>query len=681
MVKDVIKRAKAISLALVMAVGLISPITGKVVNANDDTISIIMGDPKAGYNFYDGYATSYTVPGEDAPSGVSYDSKSRTLTLNNCNQEKLVLDVAILKGDLTIDVKGENKLLLIDIEAVNEEDDAETYNIKFTGNGTLTVDPNKVSFNEDDDGFFMHHKLCMGSVYINGSSQNTYLSIDEDVNMNIIGYKWAESEGKIPTLSNMNTLAADKGKAIKIDGKVEGLEVNDNRQDIYERVYIDTAVEDSGILCKKHGYSKYCYYKINGVGKYTVYAIHDMKNNNCYTDSTVDWTVSASDFLADYDTYTSIPDDLEGKPYVHLDDEKVTIDVSLERHVDDLSYAYECTDKDGKKFAVRHNSDYEDKNGDETITPDEWTYTYTVYSLENDLIFYDAEMKQYYLAGVGAEETYLANPVYQREYTGEQDLHYEHLEGYTPTITETYYSYAIYQDPLVIKSVHPTVTATPTVEPTEEPTPEPTAEPTEEPTPEPTAAPADSGQGGAASAATPTPTAAPTEAPAVAVGTSETDKSTGATFTVTKSDGDNVEVEYKAPKKAKQKKVKIPSTYNVGGKTAKVTSIAANSFANNKTLTDVTIPSTVKIIKKGAFKKCPKLKKVTVPASVIKIEASAFQDCKGMKKGTFKGANVKTVGKNAFKGIPKTATFKVPKKAKKSYTKLFKKGGFKGKVK
>ena len=52
-----------------------------------------------------------------------------------------------------------------------------------------------------------------------------------------------------------------------------------------------------------------------------------------------------------------------------------------------------------------------------------------------------------------------------------------------------------------------------------------------------------------------------------------------------------------------------------------------------------------------------------------------------MKKGTFKGANVKTVGKNAFKGVPKTAVFKVPKKAKKSYTKLFKKGGFKGKVK
>lgn len=46
-----------------------------------------------------------------------------------------------------------------------------------------------------------------------------------------------------------------------------------------------------------------------------------------------------------------------------------------------------------------------------------------------------------------------------------------------------------------------------------------------------------------------------------------------------------------------------------------------------------------------------------------------------------KSANIKSTGKKAFNGVPSNAVIKVPKKQKKTYAKMFKKAGFKGKVK
>ncbi|MCR4717189.1 MAG: leucine-rich repeat protein [Lachnospiraceae bacterium] len=80
------------------------------------------------------------------------------------------------------------------------------------------------------------------------------------------------------------------------------------------------------------------------------------------------------------------------------------------------------------------------------------------------------------------------------------------------------------------------------------------------------------------------------------------------------------------------------------------------------------------------------LKKVTIPAkvngfSVNAIEAKAMKGCKSLKTITVKSTTIKTVGSNAFKGVKKTTTIKVPKAKLKAYKTLFKKGGFKGKVK
>ena len=67
------------------------------------------------------------------------------------------------------------------------------------------------------------------------------------------------------------------------------------------------------------------------------------------------------------------------------------------------------------------------------------------------------------------------------------------------------------------------------------------------------------------------------------------------------------------------------------------------------------------------------------------IEKNAFSGCKALKNVIFKGATTK-VAKNAFKGVKKKVTVKVPtsvkknKKAKSKFQKMVKKAGLKKNV-
>ncbi len=91
----------------------------------------------------------------------------------------------------------------------------------------------------------------------------------------------------------------------------------------------------------------------------------------------------------------------------------------------------------------------------------------------------------------------------------------------------------------------------------------------------------------------------------------------------------------------------------------------------------------------AAYKECviKNKKSITIPASIkvrgtiykiTEIKPNAFKGCKKLKKITIKTTKLKTVGKNAFKGINKKAVFRVPKKKYKKYKKLFKsKTGYK----
>lgn len=68
---------------------------------------------------------------------------------------------------------------------------------------------------------------------------------------------------------------------------------------------------------------------------------------------------------------------------------------------------------------------------------------------------------------------------------------------------------------------------------------------------------------------------------------------------------------------------------------------------------------------------------------VTKVDDNAFNGCKKLKTIIIKSTKLtdKSVAKNAFKGLSKNTVIKVPKKKLKAYKKLFKKKGFKGKVK
>ena len=141
------------------------------------------------------------------------------------------------------------------------------------------------------------------------------------------------------------------------------------------------------------------------------------------------------------------------------------------------------------------------------------------------------------------------------------------------------------------------------------------------------------------------------------VGTQKT-ISTG-TYKVTTSSAKGKEVSFMKPASSKKTSLTIPATVKIDGYTYKVTEIAPKAFKNNK-----------------------KLKSVTFGKNVKKIGKEAFSGCKNLNKITIKSTVLKSVGKNAIKGIDSKATIKVPKKQLAKYKKLFKsKTGFKKSMK
>ena len=120
------------------------------------------------------------------------------------------------------------------------------------------------------------------------------------------------------------------------------------------------------------------------------------------------------------------------------------------------------------------------------------------------------------------------------------------------------------------------------------------------------------------------------------------------------------------------------------GTTGKTTGTVTLTKAKNKNIKNAVIGATVKIdgitykitaIANGAFKNSKRLTSVTIGANVTSIGKNAFTGCGSLKTITIKGKSLKKIGANAFKGINKKATIKVPKAKKKAYTKLLKNKG------
>ena len=129
------------------------------------------------------------------------------------------------------------------------------------------------------------------------------------------------------------------------------------------------------------------------------------------------------------------------------------------------------------------------------------------------------------------------------------------------------------------------------------------------------------------------------------------------------------------------------------GKTTYTVTKKGKEAAYTKTASqasDITVPETVTIdhisykvtsISSDAFKNNKKLKKVTIGKNVTTIGNGAFRGCGKMETVTIRSSKLKSVGKNAFKGIKSNAKIKVPAKKLKAYKKLLKGSGLSNKAK
>ena len=125
--------------------------------------------------------------------------------------------------------------------------------------------------------------------------------------------------------------------------------------------------------------------------------------------------------------------------------------------------------------------------------------------------------------------------------------------------------------------------------------------------------------------------------------------------------------------KKQLKSITIPATVTYRKMKFKVTEISKNAFKKQKKLTKVTIGNNVTKIGANAFYGDKKLSKVIIGKNVTNIGANAFYGDKKLSKVTIKGKKLKKIGKNAFKKIKKSATFKVPKGKAKAYKNMLKK--------
>lgn len=196
-----------------------------------------------------------------------------------------------------------------------------------------------------------------------------------------------------------------------------------------------------------------------------------------------------------------------------------------------------------------------------------------------------------------------------------------------------------------------TATCSVTVEIPKDPTPDPDPKPEPNPTPNPTPTPDP----------TPTPTPSvpdkqePTPDSTMTVGSEQ--KTGKGVYRITGT-GSKRTVTFVKPINDKNTSFNVPASVKLADGRYKVTAIDKNAFKNNK-----------------------KLKKVTIGSKVTRIGAGAFSGAKNLKAITIKSKSLKSVGKNALKGIHKKCTIKVPKTKLTAYKRLLKKKGQKASVK
>ncbi len=87
--------------------------------------------------------------------------------------------------------------------------------------------------------------------------------------------------------------------------------------------------------------------------------------------------------------------------------------------------------------------------------------------------------------------------------------------------------------------------------------------------------------------------------------------------------------------------------------------LPTNAFQDNKSLTSVKLPKTLKIIGNGAFSGCSNLRSITIPNSVTTIGSSAFVCCYDLTSVTISDS-VTSIGDGAFHDCHSLTSIKIP---------------------
>lgn len=152
-------------------------------------------------------------------------------------------------------------------------------------------------------------------------------------------------------------------------------------------------------------------------------------------------------------------------------------------------------------------------------------------------------------------------------------------------------------------------------------------------------------------------------------------------YKVTRSALANGTVTVTKPAKKTYTSVNIPATVDINGYTFKVTAVGKKAFYKNTKLKKVTVGNNVTRIGTSAFASNKKLTTITLGTGITVIDSKAFYQDSKLKTVNIKAKKLKTVKKQAFKGIAGKAKVSVPKNKVKSYQKLLKKAGLPAKAK
>ena len=105
-------------------------------------------------------------------------------------------------------------------------------------------------------------------------------------------------------------------------------------------------------------------------------------------------------------------------------------------------------------------------------------------------------------------------------------------------------------------------------------------------------------------------------------------------------------------------KVTIPEKVKNGTTEYTVTQIRDNAFQNCNSLTEVTLPESLLVIRSRAFIETP-LKSIVIPNSVTTINLAAFCRCSNLTSVKF-GNSLVTIGNSAFQQCEKLSSIELP---------------------